>query len=152
MTTVRVEFQQLEPGVLVGGDEADHADPKESLKLQQLELESGLVKPIIQVDVAEISGVEKPLDVPKTIVIGSLLDDRLRMTADVSVDLEVEGGDYIANFEGIQEFGYGLSALEAVDDLRKTLSELYWSLNEEGELGSDLQIVREKLNDLIQQL
>ena len=152
MTTIYVDFEQMEPGVLEGGGEIEQADPAVPLKLRPFDSEAGSSKQIIQIEMGESPASGIPATTPETIVIGSLLDDRLRMTADVTVNLEREAGHFIANFEGIQEFGYGLSPLEAVDDLRKTISELYWSLNEEDALGSDLEDVRNILNDLIERL
>lgn len=147
MTTIHHDFEVMEPGVLEGGEVIEQIDPEVPLELRQFEPEIDSGEQIIQVEMGKKVDAET-----KTIVIGSLLDDRLRMTADVKVDLEREAEHYIANFEGVQEFGYGLSPLEAVDDLRKTLSELYWSLNEDGELGPDLEKVRNTLNDFIEQL
>lgn len=152
MTTVLFDFEQMEPGVLEGGGEIEQVNPGVPLKLRQFEPEAGSGKQIIQIEMGESPASKTPAVTPQTIVIGSLLDDRLRMTADVTVNLEREAEHFIANFDGIQEFGYGLSPLESVDDLRKTISELYWSLKEEGELGSDLEDVRNILNSLIERL
>ena len=147
MTTIHHDFEVMEPGVLEGSEVIEQIDPNVPLELRQFEPEVDSGTQIIHVEMMGTVVAET-----KTIIIGSLLDDRLRMTGDVKIELEREAEHYIANFEGVQEFGYGLSPLEAVDDLRKSLSELYWSLNEDDEIGSDLKNVRDILNRLIEPL
>ena len=62
------------------------------------------------------------------ILIGSLLDTRLRMREPINVHIEQEGEFYLAKFDDLNEFGYGDDPIQAVQDLRNTLAELYWSL------------------------
>lgn len=60
--------------------------------------------------------------------IGSLLDDRLRVTRPLAIGFEQEGDYWIAACEEFEEFGYGGDPFSALDDLRQTLAELYWTL------------------------
>ena len=88
---------------------------------------------------------------PNLFHIGTLLDDRLRLRMPIEVVMEQEGDWYIVKCEYAGEFGYGLSPLAAVDDLRLTLSELYWTLEEEQErLSPNLRDVRKRLSELIE--
>ncbi len=65
---------------------------------------------------------------PSELLVGALLDSRLRLVVPLSVSVERENDEYIAHCEVVEEFGYGSEPLEAVDDLRRTVAELYWTL------------------------
>lgn len=100
--------------------------------------------------------VRKPSSPPKAtppmLKIGTLPDDRLRLRAPIEVQIDKEDDWYIAKCKQLSEFGYGFSPMAAVDDLRATLVELYWTLEEEQQkLGSDLAIVHKQLCGLIEQ-
>lgn len=83
--------------------------------------------------------------------IASLLDDRLRLRSPVDLELEQEGGFHIAKCQEFEEFGYGKSPMEAVDDLRLTLAELYWTLKEEqAQLGPSLRDLWQRLNEKVE--
>ena len=71
--------------------------------------------------------------------IGSLLDVRLRMREVITLVLQREDEFYIARYDELNEFGYGHSPIDAVQDFRRTLGELYWSLRDnQKRLGPDL--------------
>jgi hypothetical protein len=54
--------------------------------------------------------------------------------------------NFIASVPEIGEYGYGASRSEALDDLRDTLAELYFWLEQESDrLGIAMQIVRSSL-------
>lgn len=84
------------------------------------------------------------------ILIGSLLDTRLRMQESVLLLMEREGEFYIAKCEELNEFGYGSDPIDAVQDIRNTIAELYWQLKEnQGRLGSDLAKTWQILSELV---
>ena len=87
---------------------------------------------------------------PRELQIGTLLDDRLRLKMPISTQIEQEGDFYIAKCEYIGEYGYGESPMEAVDDLRLAMAELYWTLKEEYErLAPNLVQIWNRLCELI---
>lgn len=95
-----------------------------------------------------------PLQRGGAIIVGSLLDDRLRLLQPIEIRLTREDGVSIATADDIDEFGYGLHPLDAVDDLRQTIAELYWSLKSEAgqnRLGADLSKVWEVLRARIRE-
>jgi hypothetical protein len=68
---------------------------------------------------------------PKGLEIGTLLDDRLRVHGAINVAMEQEGETYIARCDSLDEFGYGETPFDAIDDLRMVIAELYWTLKAE---------------------
>lgn len=86
------------------------------------------------------------------VFVGSLFDDRLRMVEPIHVEVEQEGDDYIAKCDKFNEFGYGEDVFSAIDDLRITLAELYWSLkHKERTLGKELAALFMDLSQVIKQ-
>ena len=63
--------------------------------------------------------------------IHSLLDPRLKLKRPIAIALERENEFYIASCNEFEEFGYGYDPTQAIDDLRQTLAELYWTLKED---------------------
>jgi len=91
--------------------------------------------------------------VPLRVVIQSLLDRRLSMVEPLTVLIEQEGEFYIAQCEELEEFGYGYDPIDAVDDFRQTVAELYWTLKEEQErLSPGLHRIWERLTQIIREL
>ena len=79
------------------------------------------------------------------------IDGRLKITKPFEVTVERSEGTVTAHVEEINEFGYGSNSSEALYDLGKTLSELYFSLKEDADwLSPDLHSVWLKLNEHIQ--
>ena len=84
------------------------------------------------------------------IQIGSLLDHRLRMLGPVTLELEQEGEFYVARFDDLDEYGYGFDPISAVQDVRKTIAELYWQLKDDQDrLGPDLARTWQRLTELV---
>ena len=82
--------------------------------------------------------------------IGSLLDHRLRMLEPVILDLEQEGEFYVAKCDYVDENGYGLDPISAVQDFRKTIAELHWQLKEDQDrLSPELARTWQRLNELV---
>jgi len=65
------------------------------------------------------------------------VDVRIKIRKPFLVHLASEGGGVSARVEEINEFGYGSNRGEALDDLGKTISELYFSLSTERDRLSD---------------
>jgi len=88
---------------------------------------------------------------PMPILVSSLPDDRLRLVAPIQAELSEEGPFCIAAARQFHEFGYGPDPLSAVDDLRATICELFWSLSgDEGRLGSDLANTLAALKEMVE--
>ena len=78
--------------------------------------------------------------------ITTLADDRLRVLAPFNVRFLVEGGSVAAEAPEVNEFGFGSTLAEAVQDLRVAITELYLTLRDDrGRLGPDLRKVWEDL-------
>jgi hypothetical protein len=74
---------------------------------------------------------------PMEIQFGGLLDPRLSFRKPVQVTLYKDEHDvYVARSVQVDQFGYGSNAAEALDDLGKTLSEMYFYLSDSSEAGS----------------
>ena len=84
------------------------------------------------------------------IQIGSLLDHRLRMFEPVTLEMEQEGEFYVAKYDDLDEYGYGFDPISAVQDIRKTIAELYWQLKDDQDrLGPDLARTWQRLSELV---
>jgi len=140
-----IAIRQLEPGVSQMQDEWP--------KGQRIPIFSpGLT--IVAPSSSETWGQEVEQHVlPTTVLIGHLLDDRLRLPAPVSLDLEKEGDFYIARCDEFEEFGYSYSPFGAVDDFRRTLTELYWTLKkEQARLSPSLTNVWQRLSRVVREV
>ena len=85
------------------------------------------------------------------ILVGSLRDGRLRVSAPFSVKFAVEEPHVIAEAAEFNEFGFGSNWPEALADLQRAISELYFTLEEgQEQLGTDLQKVWGRLQEKIQ--
>ena len=86
----------------------------------------------------------------KHIQIGNLLDPRLRLRESVTLKMEQDDEFHVAWCEELNEYGYGLDPISAVQDARNTIAELYWQLKTERErLGPDLANTWKKLSRLV---
>jgi len=95
-----------------------------------------------------LSAVTGPLDTgisdiqwPADIRLGGLLDSRLSFRKPLPVSLYKDQDVYVARCIEVDNFGYGSNSSEALDDLGKTLSEMYFFLSEaerSGALGESL--------------
>ena len=74
----------------------------------------------------------------------------LRVRGPLTLELEQEGEFYIAKCDELNEFGYGADPTSAVQDIRNTIAEFYWSLKEDQErLGPDLTNTWQRLSELV---
>jgi hypothetical protein len=89
---------------------------------------------------------------PKELLIGSLPDDRLRVKSAITVSIEREKDTYIARCDTLDEFGYGESPSDAIEDLKMAIVELYLTLKaEQGKLGPDMARVQKRISELVQE-
>ena len=128
------------PGIVETDDEAWTYD--------MLRLLPGDVVPMDRFGVTTL-GPALPLD----FTLGALLDGRLRIRSSIAVTMKREADDFIAEAEELNEFGFGKSYSEAIEDLQRAIAELYFTLQAEGErLGPDLSAVWSTLKHKIQQI
>lgn len=74
------------------------------------------------------------------LTIASLRDGRLRVVEAIDIDVERADGTVTASIQEIDEYGQGASLAEAVEDLQRSLAELFLTLDEDRDaLGPDLQ-------------
>jgi hypothetical protein len=93
------------------------------------------------------------LDLPNEFLLASLADRRLRLLGPIAVRIERENGDCIAEATEFDEFGFGENWTEAVADLRRALTQLYWSLTtDESRLGPDLAALLARFKGKIRQV
>ena len=77
-------------------------------------------------------------------------ESTLRMRHPLTLQMEQEGEFYIAKCDELNEFGYGTDPIAAVQDIRHTIAELYWSLKgDQGRLGTDLVETWLRLSELV---
>lgn len=94
----------------------------------------------------------KQLYAPDQVRFGGCLDHRLRFVRSIRVDVSRKAGTVVAHWSDIDEFGYGDTLGDALNDLGKTLSELYFGLTRTGaELGPEMMRVRARLSEFIEQ-
>jgi len=69
----------------------------------------------------------------RPILLYSLRYPSLRLVEPLSVSLEYDGEQVIAHAPDLDLFGYGDTEGEALDDLRRTVVDLYYTLREDSE-------------------
>ena len=84
----------------------------------------------------------------KTLFINSLHDSRLELKIPLPITLENDGYQFITYNPDMDIYGCGETEYESIEDLRKSIVDLYFDLKEE-ELGSDLQKIFEYLQSVI---
>src|SRR5207247_3316826 len=67
---------------------------------------------------------------PDKILFGLILNPQLRIKKPLRVDISRSENSTIAYCPALEEFGYGPNISAALDDLAKTLSELFFSLED----------------------
>ena len=91
--------------------------------------------------------------IPNPLLFAPSINAHLKIEKPFTVRIERSSGLVTAYAEEIGEFGEGAHVGEALEDLRKTIGELYLSLEElAANLGPDLQAVRAKLNEHVKRL
>ena len=81
----------------------------------------------------EIKNIEKVIPLPTSVDIQSLLDSRLRLRTFITLIIDKEEDFYVVKCNEFWKtgFGYGKDPIEAIDDFRQALAELYWALKQE---------------------
>ena len=83
----------------------------------------------------------------------SVSDRRLRVRKAIPLNVSVEEGHVVVSWSDADEFAYGASTGDAIEELSKTIGELYFDLNDQSvPLGKDLARVRDVLNDHIEKV
>lgn len=91
--------------------------------------------------------------VPTAILIQNLTDDRLRLRRPLRLRIEKEGNFYVAVNDEFEELGYGYDPIQALDDFRQTLAELYWTLkSEQSRLAIGLANLWSRLKQTVEEL
>lgn len=89
---------------------------------------------------------------PDKIVIGTLPIDTLRLRQPIIASIDKENDQFIAYVSQIDEYGFGNSPMQAIDDLRMTVLELYLSLKEKKDkLGPGLMDTLKQLEEFIEE-
>ncbi len=106
-------------------------------------------KPVSPVPAVVLVPAEQ-LRLPERLAYAPRIGSRLRVVRPFDVVLSEEEGTVVAAIPEITEFGYGSNFSEALEDLGKTLAELYFSINDAADrLSDDLLHVRALLNNHI---
>jgi hypothetical protein len=94
--------------------------------------------------------VGSPARQPKHLLFGAISDPKLRVLKPIPVEMSQRKGSYIARFHEADEFGAGATVSLALEDLGKTLSELFTRLTEQQEsLGPDMKHLHAVLSRFI---
>jgi hypothetical protein len=90
---------------------------------------------------------------PESVLLGTVSDRRLRVRKAIPLNVSVEEGHVVVSWSDADEFAYGASTGDAIEELSKTIGELYFDLNDQSvPLGKDLARVRDVLNDHIEKV
>lgn len=88
---------------------------------------------------------------PSKVLFGAIHDPRLRLKRPIQVRISTEGNSVVAHWEDVDEFGYAESLSGALEDLGKTVCELYFSLDaEQQNLSDHLQSIRRRLSEFLE--
>lgn len=94
-----------------------------------------------------------PIQWPLGMQFGGPLDRGLRFKRPLPVQAYKDGLTYVVDCQLLEQFGSGSNMSEALDDFGKTISEMYFSLDEEnasGRLGDDLVRQLQTLREFIE--
>jgi hypothetical protein len=92
-----------------------------------------------------------PPAIPDRMLLGSVGDGRLKVAEPLDVVIKIENRHVIAEARVIDEFGFGGTFGEAIRDLQRAISELYFRLEEEQHrLGPDLDRIWQHLKVVFQ--
>lgn len=87
---------------------------------------------------------------PNHLLFGALCNPTLRVIKPIPVEMSRRERHFYARFKAADEFGVGSSMSSALEDLGKTLSELFLGLEKNRDrLGSDLASLHERLSRYI---
>jgi len=117
--------------------------------------ETKLLSPVVRLDTptppAKVPELLKASTTAEKLLFALNPDGRLKVTRPFVVTVARQEGVVTAHVEEIDEFGYGSKSGEALHDLAKTLSELYFSLRDNADrLSAELSAIWLKLNEHIE--
>ena len=119
------------------------------LSLEKLEEEIKEVKEFL---VSELSPQVDKLARRRPLLLYSLRHPQLKLSSPIAVSLEDDGVQIIASAYDLDAFGYGETEGEALDDLRRTITDLYFTLKDDARaLGPMPRRVWEYLSDIIEE-
>jgi hypothetical protein len=119
------------------------------LSLEKLEEEIKGVKEFL---VSELSPQVEKLARRRPLLLYSLRHPQLKLSSPIAVSLEDDGVQIIASAYDLDVFGYGETEGEALDDLRRTITDLYFTLQDDAKaLGPMPHRVWEYLSDIIEE-
>jgi len=119
------------------------------LSLEKLEEEIKGVKEFL---VNELSPRVEKLARQRPLLLYSLRHPQLKLSSPIAVSLEDDGMQIIAAAYDLDVFGYGETEGEALDDLRRTITDLYFTLKDDANaLGPMPHHVWEYLSDIVEE-
>ena len=119
------------------------------LSLEKLEEEIKGVKEFL---VGELSPRVEKLTRRRPLFLCSLRHPQLKLSSTIAVSLEDDGVQIIATAYDLDVFGYGETEGEALDDLRRTITDLYFTLKDNAKtLGPIPHRVWEYLSDIVEE-
>jgi len=87
----------------------------------------------------------------ESVMFGALTHPQLRLRQPIPLEVSEEEGHVVLNWDATSEFSCGTTMGDALDDFTKTVSELYFELNNANvRLGADLEGVRRILDEYIE--
>jgi len=90
---------------------------------------------------------------PDSVLLGTVMDRRLRVRKAIPLAVSVEEDQVIVSWDDTNEFAYGASTGDAIEEFSKLVGELYFDLNDQSiPLGKDLARVRDILNEYIEKV
>ncbi|MEK7403641.1 MAG: hypothetical protein AAB225_00900 [Acidobacteriota bacterium] len=127
----------------------------QGMPIQAVTSETTLLSLVVRVDPPapprEFLELLKRRSIVEEVLFAPNIDARLKITKPFLVTVKRREGIMTAYIEEINEFGYGSNSAEALYDLGRTLSELYFSLKDAADrLSPDLTSVWLKLAEHIQ--
>jgi hypothetical protein len=87
---------------------------------------------------------------PGRVLLGQTFSPRIRIVKAIPADISQEGRVIVACWAATNEFGSGSTLSEALEDLSRSIVELFLALIDEAALGPDLQKIRSRLSDHIE--
>ena len=98
-------------------------------------------------DESTAKAMRLPTKPPKRIKMGRLHDPQLRIEKPIPVEVLRKKDGVTAVWRDIGESGHGVTMSDALDDLSRTLAELFFSLSDDAAIGTaDLRKVRKTLH------
>jgi hypothetical protein len=150
-----VSVEMLKPGITLTNTEKEQepfviplgAQAKPVEGASEITVEFTQSPPSVTVKVVE----EVPSARMESVLFGALTHPELRLRRPIPLEISEEEGHVVLNWEATSEFSCGTSMGDALDDFSKTVSELYFELNNTNvRLGDDLEGVRRILDDYIE--